>query len=224
MSREKEVAADDSSAQDKSVYSRRMLRVYDTLVYRFNMPFLWRCSVGKLNELYAGHLASNHLEVGVGTGYLLDRAQFPAPDPKITLMDLSADPLEFTASRLTRYSPQTHQADAMSAWELPSQAFESVAMSNVLHCAPGTLQDKAVAFEEARKVLAPGGVLFGSTVLGMDAEHTRRSRVAIKKLNERGVFSNLDDRLEDLDTGLDNAFDSHQIEVQGVVAIFVART
>jgi hypothetical protein len=42
-------------------------------------------------------------------------------------------------------------------------------------------------------------------------------------MNRRGIFSNLEDSLEDLDAGLGRAFDSHEIEVQGAIALFTAR-
>ncbi len=220
--KERAAEVDDQQAEE-AVYSRAMLRAYDTLVYKFNAPFVWRCPVARFSELYAENVSANHLEVGVGTGYLLDRCRFPVPDPRITLMDLNMNPLRFTSRRLERYSPQVHQASVLSQWGFEPGSFDSIGMSNMLHCVPGTLREKAVAFEQARSALAPGGTLFGSTILGEEApEHTRRSRWAIKRLNKREVFRNLDDRLEDLDAGLGRAFPSHRIEVQGVIAIFVA--
>jgi SAM-dependent methyltransferase len=219
------VAGMDDTQVEDGVYSRRFLRFYDVLVYRVNLPFLWRCPPARLLDLYAENVSTNHLEVGVGTGYLLDRSRFPAEDPRITLMDLNTGPLEFTASRLERYAPQVHQASVLSPWKLPPRSFGSVAMSNLLHCVPGTLREKsAVAFEQASSALAPGGTLFGSTVLGEDADHTRRSRSTIRRLNRKGVFHNLEDRLEDLDAELGRAFASHELEVSGVMALFVAHT
>src|SRR4029077_17877512 len=134
----------------------------------------------------------------------------------------NSNSLRFAARRLRRYSPHTHRANVLEAWSLPEGAFDSVAMVNLLHCVPGTLRDKSVVFEHAQSVLAPGGVLFGATVLGREADHTKRSRKTMERFNSRGVFCNLDDRREDLEAGLSDVFATHQVEVQGAVALFTA--
>lgn len=214
----------DVAYAGQAVYTRSLLRVYDILVYRFNGPVVWRCRKRDLLDLYDKHVSARHLDIGVGTGYLLDRCRFPVEQPRITLMDLNPNSLSVAARRLRRYGPRTHRANVLDPWQLPAESFDSVAMSNVLHCAPGTLEDKAVALDHARTVLAPGGCLFGSTVLGEGVEHTRLSRMAMKRLNRRGMFSNADDRLEDLDAGLGDAFAAHEIEVRGAIALFAAWT
>jgi hypothetical protein len=100
---------------------------------------------------------------------------------------------------------------------------DSVGMTNLLHCLPGAMPAKAIAFEHARVALAPGGVLFGATILGEGVEHNRLARRVLAMGNRRGVFSNMKDSLEDLEAGLARVFDSREIHVQGVVALFAAR-
>jgi SAM-dependent methyltransferase len=200
-----------------------MLRMYDVLAYRLNGPLVWRCSVSHLLELYDKHASGRHLDIGVGTGYLLDRCRFPVSNPEITLMDLNPNPLAFAARRLRRFEPQIHQANVLASWGLPEGSFDSVAMFNVLHCAPGSMSEKAVAFERARAVLAPQGRLFGATVLNGGVEQTRLSRLTLKRFNQRGVFSNLDDHLDDLDGALAHTFGFREITVHGSVALFSAR-
>ena len=39
----------------------------------------------------------------------------------------------------------------------------------------------------------PDGVLFGGTVLGRSAPHTRMGRAVLRAFNRRGAFGNLDD-------------------------------
>jgi hypothetical protein len=139
-------------------------------------------------------------------------------------MDLNQHALAFAAGRLQRYSPKTHQANVLKPWGLPSQRFESVGMMNILHCAPGTIREKAIAFDHAREVLIPGGTLFGATVLGKGVKHTRRSKFAMRRLNRKGAFSNLDDSLGDLETALAARFSSHQVRVHGAGAFFTAQS
>jgi SAM-dependent methyltransferase len=206
-----------------SAYMRFVLRCYDVAVYGFNCPVVWRCPKSRLVELYNAHVSARHLDIGVATGRLLQECRFPVAAPQITLMDISQDALVTAARRLARYTPRTHRASVLEPWGLGAGAYESVGMSNLLHCLPGAMPEKAVAFEHARAALAPDGVLFGATVLGKGVEHTWLSRSTVARYNRRGIFSNLDDSLGDLDAALGRVFDSHEIQVKGAIALFSAR-
>jgi SAM-dependent methyltransferase len=213
----------DPAYAGQAIYTRRFLAVYDALAYGINSPIVWRCPKARLIELYDANVSARHLDVGVATGLLLDQCRFPVSTPEITLMDLNQNCLERTARRLARYAPRTHQANALDPWGLPPASYESVGISMLLHCLPGTLPQKRPVFEHARAVLAPGGVLFGATILGDGVEHTWLSRHALKANNRRGVLSNLNDSLEGLDSGLAAVFPSYNVQVQGVVALFTAQ-
>lgn len=217
------VSSEHHAYGDQGVYTRRLLRIYDPMVFGFNLPVVWRCSKRRLLKLYDEHVSLRHLDVGVATGRLLDDCRFPPGTPQITLMDVYTNPLEVASRRLARYAPRTHQADALEPWRLPPASYDSVAMVNLLQCIPAAMPEKAIVFEHARSVLAPGGVVFGATVLVGGVKHTRLSKQQLKVGNRRGAYFNLEDNLEDLDAGLANAFDSHEIEIQGTVALFVAR-
>jgi hypothetical protein len=128
------------------------------------------------------------------------------------------------ARRLARYAPQTHQANVLEPWGLPPGSFDSVGMCNVLHCVPGTMSEKTIAFEYANEALAPGGVFFGATILGQGVKHWWYSRAALSFGNRSGVMSTHKDSLEDLDAGLARVFDSHEVRIRGTVALFVAHT
>jgi hypothetical protein len=214
----------DPAYAGQAPYTALKLHGYDLSVYWGTGPLAWRCSKGKFLGLYDQQVSGRHLDIGVASGTLLNQCRFPVPKPDLTLMDLSPGSLSFAARRLRRYSPHTHQANVLKPWGLPPARFESVAMMNVLHCVPGTIREKAVAFDHAGEVLVPGGVFFGATVLGKGVRHTRRSRWVMRKLNEKGAFTNLDDSLDDLDEALGNSFSWHEVDVQGTIALFVART
>jgi hypothetical protein len=81
---------------------------------------------------------------------------------------------------------------------------------------------KGVVFEHGRQVLVPGGVLFGATIVGKGVEQSRLCRHALRTNNRRGVLSNLDDSLQDLDAALAGVFGSHHIQPEGAVALFTA--
>jgi SAM-dependent methyltransferase len=203
-------------------YSRRNLRLYD-LVLRFNHRVFWRCPRSRLVALYDEHVSARHLDIGVADGSLLDHCRFPVPDPDLTLLDLNPDALAVASERLARYAPAVSLASALKPFPLPPASVDSIGMSLLLHCLPGDLRSKAVVFEHAKTVLAPGGVVFGATVLNEGVHHTPLSRAAMQALNRRGIFTNRDDTLADLEASLRAAFDDYELRVHGTIGIFVAR-
>jgi ubiquinone/menaquinone biosynthesis C-methylase UbiE len=94
--------------------TRRFLGMYDAVVLGYNSRVFWRCPMAWLVALYDKDVSGRHLDIGVGTGRLLDDCSFPVKAPSITLMDLNRDPLEVAAARLERYAPELHQAKCSS--------------------------------------------------------------------------------------------------------------
>ena len=98
---------------------------------------------GPLVRLYDEHVSARHLDIGVGTGYLLDKCNYPTQSPEITLMDLNPAPLQVAAKRLHRYRPKTHQANALEPFGLPAGTFESVGLNWCCTACPATSQPRA---------------------------------------------------------------------------------
>jgi len=59
------------------------------------------------------HISDKHLDIGVGTGYFLDRCRFPSTAPKIALFDLNPHSLAKSAKRLRRYNPSCYMGNAL---------------------------------------------------------------------------------------------------------------
>jgi SAM-dependent methyltransferase len=203
-------------------YDRGALRFY-TAILRINCLLFWRCPAGRIVRLYDEFVSARHLDVGVANGWALRASRFPTARPRLTLMDLNPDALAVAADNLAALRPRTVRANVLEPFPLPERAFDSVAMSFLLHCVPGDIPTKAVAFDHAKRVLAPGGVLFGATILGRGVPRTRRSRRAQAALIRRGHFNNGDDSLSDLETALARRFSAPRIERKGEVALFAAR-
>jgi hypothetical protein len=218
------VESDDPAFAGQAKYTALSLKAYDLAVYSFTVPVLWKCSKRELVGCYEDQVSGRHLDIGVASGALLDECRFPVPEPELTLMDLNPDSIAFAARRLRRYAPRVHQANVLEPWKLAPGGFESVAMMNLLHCVPGTIADKAVAFDHAEQVLVPGGTLFGATILGKGVPHTRWADRALRRLNRSGAFSNLDDSLEDLESALAERFPVHRVDVCGCIGMFIAKT
>lgn len=205
-----------------AVYGRAVLALYDALVLGATNRFVWGCPKEAMLELYRTHVSTDHLDVGVGSGFFLDRITFPAP-PRLTLLDLSAASLAHAGSRLERYRPRLVPADVLRRIPLPSRSFDSVGLGYVVHCLPGPMTRKAVAFNNLAPLLRPGGVVFGSTVLGRDAGHSRSARALLALYNAVGAFDNRADSAADLEMALAARFDGVRVEVVGSVALFSAR-
>ncbi len=217
------VGKTDPAYAGQAFYTRGSLALYDAFAYGFNSPVLWRCPKSRLVELYDANVSGRHLDIGVATGRLLDECRFPVAAPEITLMDLNPNSLAAASRRLARFAPRTHQANVLEPWDLPPAAYDSIAMSHLLHCLPGTMPEKAIAFEHAKVVLAPGGVLFGATIFGGGVTLSLPARAMTAVSNRRGILSNLGDGPEELDAALGRAFQSHKLSIKGAVGLFTAR-
>jgi len=211
------------SVPGAKAYSPRLLAVYDWLVLGLNARLLWRCNPKELLELYDRRASNEHLDIGVGSGYFLDRCQFPSASPRICLFDLNPNSLAFAASRIARHRPESHQGDVLAPLPFSAGRFRSVGMSALLHCLPGNITTKASAFKNVARCMAPGAPLFGCTVVNVPERMHWLARRVMKNLNRDGVFSNLDDRPEELERALAQHFDAVQVRLVGCVAIFEAR-
>jgi len=138
-------------------------------------------------------------------------------------MDMNPNSLAVTAARLDRYRPRAVQGNALEPWPVASASFESVALSHLVHCLPGSIPEKAAVFEQARAVRAPGGTLFGATILGRGVELSGPARLMLAASNRRGVLSNRDDDPADLDAVRGHVSDAHELRIRGAVALFAAR-
>ena len=199
------------------------LQYYDRLL-EFMCNRVWRCPIARTLGHYQRHLSSSHLEVGVGTGYFLDRSRFPAPQPRLALLDINSDCLKQSATKLSRYAPEIYHANALAPIKLDARLFDSIAINYVLHCMPGTFSEKGVVFTHLKSLLKSGGVLFGSTVLRREVPCDVRARAFMSFYNAYGVFSNLQDGLASLRQALEKDFRNVHIEVIGCIAQFYATT
>jgi hypothetical protein len=206
-----------------SLYTPFLLRMYDWFLLGYNCRFVWRCPSRHMLELYNRYVSANHLDIGVGTGYFMNRCRFPSANPRLALMDYSPNSLEAAAGRLARYHPETYRHNVLEPFRLDAPAFDSVGMMNLLHCLPGDIKAKSVVFEHAREVMNPDAVLFGCTILHKGVKQTLMSINTLRFSNRRGVMNNLDDSLDDLKDSLRRHFRESAVDVIGCEALFWAR-
>ncbi len=204
----------------QSIYTPQTLAVYDRLVPGFSNRWIWRCPTSRILELYNCRISDNHLDVGPGTGYFLDRCQFPSGQPRVALLDLNQHVLDFAARRLARYRPEIWLRNILEPLSLDGDAFDSVAINYLLHCLPGSMQAKSIALDHIKPLLTRGGCIFGSTILGRGVSCGWPARRVIRAYNRRGIFCNEHDDLATLKTVLATRFDNVQVKVTGCVARF----
>jgi hypothetical protein len=216
------IAADAEAGQ--RIYTPLVLRAYDLVVLGFSNRFAWRCRSATMLERYERYVGRRHLDLGVGTGWYLDHCTWPDEQPEITLLDLNENSLSVAARRLARYAPRTVRANVLDPLPLGDSRFGSAAANYLLHCLPGPIESKAAALAaNVSPYLEPGGVLFGSTILGCGVPHTKIGRRLMRVYNAKGIFSNSDDDELGLERGLTSWLKDVRIEVAGAVALFAGR-
>ncbi len=207
-------------AAGAAIYSKLVLALYDIEVLMFEMPLVFKCPLKKMMNFYNEHISETHLDVGVGTGYFMDKCQFPTQDPTIHLMDLNSNSLAKTSARIRRYRPVAHKVNVLAPINLDLPLFHSISASNFLHCLPGTMLDKECVFKNLTRHLSDGGTFFGTTVVGQGANAGFLYKKINAIYNKSAIFSNLNDNMADLETILARNFRQYSLHLVGSIAFF----
>lgn len=215
-----DIPATKEALAGAAVYSKLLLAIYDLEVLQFEMRCIFKCSPQKILDLYNEHISDRHLDIGVGTGYFLDKCRFPVQHPVVHLMDLNINSLGKTAHRIRRYEPVSHHWNVLEPVREELPKFNSIGAANFLHCLPGSMLDKEIVFTNLTTFLNKGGVFFGATVLGQGIDAGLLYRMANPLYNKSGVFSNLKDNAADLELILSRNFTSYSVKVIGSYAFF----
>lgn len=206
----------------QAVYSRRTLAIYDFVVLGVSNRFIWRCPTHHLARHYQQHVTDNHLDVGVGSGFFLDRCRFSSTSPRLALMDLNNDALSYAGQRVSRYRPESYQRNVLEPIPFDGGRFDSIAINYLLHCLPGDLATKSIVFDHLSALMNPGATLFGATLLQGGVPRSRLARTLMGTYNKKGIFSNQQDDLESLRRELNRRFRKVSIDVVGCAALFSA--
>lgn len=209
----------DKTLSSQWYFNPLLLPLYDFFVYRFVSQYIWGCSNDLLITRYNHYLSLDHLEVGVGTGYLIDNS-----NPKkinLDLMDLSRSCLEKSRKRLNRYAPAIIRHNLLEEPIEEGKRYDSIGINYVMHCVAGDYTIKGKVFNNLKMLLKEKGVVFGSTVL-QTKESNKLANIFMFLLNSFGIFNNSDDKIDELKTALIQNFKYVKIEINSSVALFVA--
>jgi len=211
----------DSSAAGAAVYSPMTLALYDAWVLGISNRFAWRCRTQSvLLPFFRAHVRPRHLDIGVGTGYYLAKAQLSS-HTQVTLLDLNRSSLEAARRRIDRPGTRTILHDVMQP--IPGdERFDSISLFYLLHCLPGPLDAKAAIFANLKHNLQPDGVLFGATILGDAAGHNGFGRKLMALYNKKGIFGNREDTEAGFEACLREHFRDVTLRREGCVLLFRA--
>ncbi len=86
------------------------------------------------------------------------------------------------------------------------------------------MEQKAVVFEYAKSLLNPGGVLFGTTILGQDSDvqHNLLAQTFMSVYNAAHIFNNQRDTSTGLEHALSQHFAQYKVQTIGSTAFFTA--
>lgn len=221
------VAVEDVPAEveaGQAVYNPLVLAFYDWWVLGVSNRFAWRCPSRVLLEQYDRLAGTRHLDIGVGTGWFLDRTTWHGTKPEITLLDLNQSSLAAASKRVARYAPTTVRANVLEPLPLGAARFDSVGNNFLLHCVPGPIEQKAGALvRNTKPFLEPGGVLFGSTILGRGVRHNAFGKGLMAAYNRKGIFHNREDDAAGLERALAAELQDPEVRIIGCVAVFSGR-
>ena len=162
------------------------------------------------------------MDVGVGTGYYLDKC-LENKERRLALLDLNPDCLKSTASRVSRFKPEVYRANVLESLDLDCDKFDSISVNYLLHCLPGTMEEKSSLFRNLLPYLSNNGTIFGSSILGKNMAVGYWARKLMSAYNKKGIFDNYQDSLNALSLSLHECFKEVDIQIIGCVAIFTAK-
>ena len=208
----------------KELYPESVLKKYNKIVLKFSNRFVWKCPTEEQLAFYNENAgAGDHLDVGVGTGYFLDRCSFPA-SPRIALLDLEESPLKYASSVIKRYNPAVHQGDILKPLDIKEKPFSTIGLNYVLHCLPGNMKEKSVCLDHLSPYLKKGGMIFGTTLLSGGVERSLPAKLLMKLYNGKlGFFHNTEDDLETLEGELEKRFTDVKVRPVGCGVLFQGR-
>jgi len=203
-------------------YGALTLPLYDAAVLNIAVPYAWGVKLDVERDMYRRLVGARHLDIGVATGYFLRKALEDRDEASITLMDLNENATRYAAEKLKRFDVTEVVGDAVEPFPVDGP-FDSVAMFHLLHCMPGTVAEKAAAFDHAIAVMAPGAVCFGASVTPAGRKLNPFGRAVLAASNRTGALNNANDDHDALRAQIESRFTDAKVELRGVMTLWEAR-
>jgi len=209
----------DAIVAGQAVYSKNILSIYDVWVLGVSNHFLWKCPTRRISQQFINLTSDNHLDVGVGTGYYLKK-HLSKTTRRIALVDLNENSLASTSKAIEHFNPEVYSRNVFEPLDLNCEKFDTVSINYLLHCLPGEMSEKGIAFSRVKDVMNDGGTVFGSTILGKGTPQSGLAKKLMAFYNKKGIFTNVNDDVESLSSALNANFTDVKIDIVGCVALF----
>lgn len=204
------------------IYTSIFLKIYDFLVLHIFGPYVWKCDVRHFTALYERFLSDDHADIGVGTGYFLDRCGGDVSAQKITLFDINTNCLNYSTKRLKRYSPKAYVQHALSPFPMLEQEYSSICIGGLIHCLPGTMSTKCQVFDSLQTIAKEQSQIFGYTLINAGMKKNFRAEFLMYMLNALKLINNKNDSLEDLTNEISKRYSEYSVTKVGCMAFFSA--
>ena len=222
-----------------SLYTK-LPNLYESAGKHF-FKYVWRYSREDQLLAYQSSMANskNHLEIGTVSVWLPIMASKDLSSTRYCLLDIDQSAVISAKQHMINAGvPSNHiqsiQGDALQIDKLSlpnDQPFDSVAISYVLHCIPGSLNHKLPLILDGLSRLDSvneNTIFFGSTItypdINDDASIEDKIGLHSMHLLQRvGIFNNGQDKHSDFDKIFSNYFNEYEIEKTGFVSSFCAK-
>ena len=202
----------------RSNFVSSSIKFYDYLVNDINCNYAWRCNKTNIFDLYRKNLKPNHLEIGPGSGYFLLPKHHNKKIENLYLMDINYPILNHSHTQLKNHFPNVYPIKHnIFENSLKFFDFQSVGINYVLHCVPGSLENK---MEKLIENLPNNVSIFGSTVINDYDKQTNLSKLELMFLNKFGIFNNYDDYSNSFIKFVDSNKLNFNTQIIGNVLIF----
>ncbi|MCW8965276.1 MAG: class I SAM-dependent methyltransferase, partial [Candidatus Pacearchaeota archaeon] len=142
---------------------------------------------------------------------------------RLGLMDLNENCLKMAQSKLLEFNPEIYRVNLLEEITESIEPFDSISTTNMLHCIPGSMEEKSRVFDNFYYLLNKNGILFGSTLLFEQTSEKSLARRLMNHYNEKEIFNNRKDTFEGLENQISKRFSEHKLKKFGCSAIFIAR-
>lgn len=129
--------------------------------------------------------------------------------------------VKFGLERVSDNHLEVQQIATLQSLSASQRSFDSIHLDRILYRVPGRMEAKAgQLFDELIPLLNSGGVIFGSSILGMEIQRPLLARIIMAICNRRSRFFNAEDSLGGLMEALSHRFRVFEVEVHGCVVLF----
>ena len=196
-------------------FAKPLIKIYDSIVVKFVSPWVWKCNSKFHLKNYQNNIRDNHLDIGPGSSYYLKNSPYKNLF-LVDINDITLNPEEIKFKKSFQLNLLKDQIDK-------KYTFDSIGCNHVIHCMPGSIEDKVDhLLMNLKPNMTDNCTFFGSTVLSFIPleRHTISGIYLLSVLNAFNVFDNDEDQPEEFELVLKKHFKTVNVELIGSEMLF----